>query len=473
MALSKVQLATALALVPTVLAHNHGVSHIMEGHTISADPLDTTIWIHIMLQTASWGIIFPLGMVLGMVKSRWHVPVQVVGTIIAILAYFLGHLHGGREFVHNNVHAKFATPLSFLLFLQIAFGVYLKLHLERGINARIRPWIKTGHGIAGKTLPVLAWTQMLFGGITALGFCQGEHVGQCAAHFIMGSAFIGYGILLTILLVVGQQWLKRTGRSQEFFDSAVIAAWGCVNTFTEHRWGTEWGRGDWQHTTMGIVWWCAGLAGVWLSRDRDGNPQRNFIPGFVLLITGWAMSAHQQELMVSAETHKIFGYTLMGAGLSRVIEVAFVVKDRVGMSEDGRVINSFQFVPVFLLYAAGFLFMGATEEQMSLVASSGMDHVAYILITFSLAFLMFLFANMLVTLYDRSTSTAIIKLGGSGAGASNGHATGGAAGANGHAALRDAQEFELEGLMSEDDEDEDDAENGKTRRGKGTREADL
>lgn len=285
-----------------------------------------------------------------MVKSRWHVPVQVVGTIVAILGYFLGHLHGGREFVHNNVHSKFANPLSFLLFLQIAFGIYLKLHLERGFNARIRPWVKMGHGIVGKALPVLAWTQMLFGGITALGFCQGEHVGQCAAHFIMGSAFIGYGILLTILLVVGQQWLKRTGRSQEFFDSAVIAAWGCVNTFTEHRWGTEWVHGDWQHTTMGIVWWCAGLAGVWLSRDRDGNPQRNFIPGFVLVITGWAMSAHKQELMESAETHKMFGYTLMAAGLSRVLEIAFVVKDRAGMSEDGRVINSFQFVPVFVSY---------------------------------------------------------------------------------------------------------------------------
>ncbi|KAJ1328898.1 Mtp1-like protein [Microdochium nivale] len=463
MAFSRVQLAAALALAPTVLAHGHGESHIGEGQTISAEPLDTTIWIHIFLQTASWGIIFPIGMVLGIVKSRWHVPVQVLGTVIAIVGYFLGHKHGGREFVHNNVHSQFATPLSFLLFLQIVFGIYLKLHLERGIHGKIRHWVKMGHGVVGKAMPVLTWTQFLFGGITALGFCQGEHVGQCAAHFIMGSAFIAYGILLTILLIVGQQWLKRTGRSQEFFDSAVIAAWGCVNTFTEHRWGTAWVRNDWQHTTMGVVWWCAGLAGVWLSWDRDGQPQRNFIPGFVLLITGWAMSAHPQELMVSAETHKMFGYTLMAAGLSRVIEVAFVVKDQVGMSEDGRKVNSFQFVPAFLLYASGFLFMGATEEQMLLVAGSGMDHVAYILILFSLAFLVFLFTNMLITLYDRSTSTSTIKLGDGGV---NGHAVpsssraGGAM--NGHAAtLRDAQEFELEGLMSDDDSD---AENGAGKR---------
>ncbi len=47
------------------------------------------------------------------------------------------------------------------------------------------------------------------------------------------------------------------------------------------------------------------------------------------------------------------------------------------------------------MYAAGFLFMGATEEQMNLVAGSAMDHVSYILITYSLASIMFLFVNML------------------------------------------------------------------------------
>jgi hypothetical protein len=334
---------------------------------------DTTLWIHIFLQMFAWGVVFPLGMVLGvsgcprhpldsiptvatdnqrasfqMIKSRWHVPTQVLGTAIAILGYFLGHMHGGREFIPSNVHSKFANTLMFLLAGQVGLGIYLRLHLEKGINGKIRRVLRPLHGILGKAMPVLAWTQMLFGGITMLGFCQGDHVGQCAAHFIMGSAFIAYGILLTILLVVGQLWLRRTGRSQEFFDSVVIAAWGCVNTFTEHHWGTAWVRNDWQHTTMGIIWWCAGLAGVWLSRDRDGRPQRNFIPGFVILITGWAMSAHPQDMVVSAMTHKMFGFTLMAAGLTRIIEVSFVVKDQVGISEDGRRSNSFQYIPVFV-----------------------------------------------------------------------------------------------------------------------------
>lgn len=283
-----------------------------------------------------------------MTKNRWHVPTQVVGTILAILGFFLGHAHKGRQFIPNHVHGKFAHVLQLTLAAQVILGLYLKGHWEKGINGKIRKLIRPCHSIIGKLMPILAWTQMIFGGITALGFCQGDHTGQCAAHFIMGGAFIAYGILLTILLVVGQLWIRRNGRSQEFYDSATIAAWGCINTFTEHRWGTDWVKNDWQHTTMGVIWWSAGLVGIWLSRDRDGNPKRNFIPAFVIFITGWGMSAHPQELMVSAATHTMFGYTLMGVGITRVIEIAFVLRDAHSISEDGRSANSFQFIPCFV-----------------------------------------------------------------------------------------------------------------------------
>ncbi|KFA69109.1 hypothetical protein S40285_00038 [Stachybotrys chlorohalonatus IBT 40285] len=428
--------------------HHEGVSHIAEGETVSQEPIDTTLWVHIFVQMLAYGVIFPIGMVLGITKSRWHVPTQILGTLLAILGFFLGHAHGGREFVGGNIHSIFSHILQITLAAQVVLGLYLKLHWEKGFNGKIRKLIRPFHSVIGKAMPILSWTQMLFGGITTLGFCQGDHVGQCAAHFIMGSAFIAYGILLAITLLVGQIWIRRCGRSQEFIDSAVIAAWGCVNTFTEHRWGTAWVKNDWQHTTMGIIWWCAGLAGMWLSRDRDGNPKRNFIPGFVILMTGWAMSAHPQELMVSAATHAMFGYTLMAVGVTRIIEIAFVLRDKHSLDEDGRSWNSFQYVPIFLLYAAGFLFMGATEEQMDLVANSPMDHVSYILILYSLAFLVFLFSNMLIGLYDRLANplSNAKKFG-----AANGHL-------NGHLAeegqIRSAEEFELDGLMSDDEGDE-------------------
>jgi hypothetical protein len=176
-----------------------------------------------------------------------------------------------------------------MLGIQVGLGIYLKLHLEQGFHRKIRTFVVVLHGIIGKAMPLVSWVQMLFGGITVLGFCRADHLGQCLAHFIMGTGFIAYGVILALMLLVGQAWLKRTRKSQEFWDSLVIALWGCVNTFTEHRWGQTWNHGDIQHTSMGIVWWCAGLLGLWLSKGRDGQSKRNVIPAVVIFLTGWAM----------------------------------------------------------------------------------------------------------------------------------------------------------------------------------------
>lgn len=200
----------------------------------------------------------------------------------------LGHAHKGRQFA-PNIHAHFASFMMLLLVSQIVLGVYLKLHLERGFHGRIRKYFVFAHGFIGKAMPIASWVQMLFGGITALGFCRADHLGQCLAHFIMGSSFIAYGIIMCLMLLVGQGFLRRTNKSQEFWDSTVIAAWGCVNTFTEHRWGHEWAHNDIQHTSMGIIWWAGGLLGVWLARGKHGQPKRNIIPGLIILLTGYAM----------------------------------------------------------------------------------------------------------------------------------------------------------------------------------------
>ena len=277
-------------------------------------------------------------------------PVQTFGVMLAILAYFLGHAHKGRQF-GANIHAKFATPVSLLLAMQVILGIYLKLHLETGMLGRVRRSVVFVHGTVGKALPVVSWVQMIFGGITAVGYCQDDHLGQCLAHFIMGSAFIAYGVITAILLLVGQVWLRRTGRSQEFFDSLVITLWGCVNTFTEHRWGQPWRGNDLQHTSMGIVWWCAGLLGTWLSRKRDGAPRRNIIPGIVIIMTGWAMSAHPQHLPLSAMVHTVFGYTLMAAGAARIIEISFVLRDKASLSSrHPEETNSFQYLIPFVSF---------------------------------------------------------------------------------------------------------------------------
>lgn len=93
--------------------------------------------------------------------------------------------------------------------------------------------------------------------------------------------------------------------------------------------------------------------------------------------------------------------------------------------------------------------MGATEEQLQLLSDAGISHVSYVLVLYSFAFLIFLFANMLIHLYAVNTSPPVPpkdidrpeRL----------------PRVNGHTRntesrqLRDAEEFELEGLMSEDE----------------------
>jgi len=447
----------ATFLCSTALAHEHHGDKIEDGHAVSADPLDSILWIHILVQSLAWGVIFPVGMVLGMIRSKWHVPVQTSGSLLAVIGYFLGHRHKGRQFT-ENIHAKFVPYIMLMLMAQVVMGIYLKLHLEKGINGKIRRIIVKTHGVVGKALPVVTWVQFIFGGITALGFCRADHTGQCLAHFIMGSAFIAYGILLIILLLVGQQWLRRTGRSQEFFDSLVIAAWGCVNTFTEHRWGKPWVHNDLQHTSMGIIWWAAGLVGIWLSRTKGGKPKRNLIPGIVIFVTGWAMSAHPQHLPLSTMMHTVFGYTLMAAGVARIIEISFVLKDRNSTTTDGDDPNSFQYMTPFLLMAGGFMFMGATEEQMQLLSDAHVTHVSYVLILLSIAFSLFLFVNMLIHLYAVHTWSEDAKDDAEAPranGLTNGHANGNGNGyARANRQIQDAEEFELSGLDSDDEDDE-------------------
>lgn len=91
--------------------------------------------------------------------------------------------------------------------------------------------------------------------------------------------------------------------------------------------------------------------------------------------------------------------------------------------------------------------MGATEEQMALVDGSRMDHISYILILFSMASLVFLFANMLIHLWDRLANPIM-----NGKDFSHEYTH-----INGHPVedgqVQDAQEFELDGLVSDDEDD--------------------
>lgn len=249
-----------------------------------------------------------------------------------------------------------------------------------------------------KTLSVMGvltgWVRVSMAPIALFGFCYGKHTGQCIAHGIMGSSFIAYGFVLFMVLVVPWFRKRSSGRPQEFYDSVVMCAWGIVNTFTEHRWGREkWSMGDYDHTSMGIIWACGGFLGIWLSR----NQHRSFIPAALLIWTGWSMSQHVQHLEISTKVHSMFGLALMGSGFSRVIEILFVLKDR--FSDDSGKIISFQYLPPICLVLSGLLFMSANEEQLILVHDLGATHAAYVLVVVAAGFMICLWMLLLISFY--------------------------------------------------------------------------
>ena len=97
--------------------------------------------------------------------------------------------------------------------------------------------------------------------------------------------------------------------------------------------------------------------------------------------------------------------------------------------------------------------MGATEEQMALLSNAHVSHVSYILILFSVAFLMFLFVSMLLQLYANFAwplDASKASTGAMNGRIPNGHVPGQTA----DRSVRDAEEFELEGLMSDEDGDQ-------------------
>jgi len=238
----------------------------------------------------------------------------------------------------------------------------------------------------------------------------------------MGSGFIAYAIMMTLILLVGEQWIRRIGKSPEFFDSWVITLWGVVNTFTEHH-GGDWSVKDMQHTILGVLWWTGDILGIYLSR----NNQRNVVPGVIIFLTGWGMSEHAQALMLSTKVHGMFGHTLMLAGVTRILEVCYfapsfasdatsdnnsehTLADTAGprtmLTGKAAAARSFRYLPPFLLTAAGLLFMSATDEELHFVKDNEMDHVTYILIIFSNAFLLYAFIVILINLYTTTGRNA-------------------------------------------------------------------
>lgn len=368
------------------------------------------------LKTAHWIFAVALLVLLPLVLAAFacadrlkvSVPLQLVLCVYLVVELLF------LRFPDNTDNHENRTSYGTLWFLSIWLGavVFIGTFLQ-GSNAvmnKFYPHLADNSALGRLTTAykwllslgvLLGFIRVMLAVVALFGFCYGGHTGQCLAHGIMGTAFIAYSFILVLVLLI--PWIRKHQLadsdsskyfSQEFWDLTVICLWGIVNTFTEHRWGDEpWWMGDYQHTAMGIIWWCGGLLGMWLSR---GN-RRSWVPSIILVFTGWSMSEHTQHTLISTKVHMVFGMALMAAGITRVIEICFMLKDR-ATTPDGK-IRAFQYFPPFCLTLSGLSFMSANEEQLELVHKLGSDHSAYVLVVTGAAFLIYLWFNLTITLY--------------------------------------------------------------------------
>lgn len=351
--------------------------------------------LHFALVAIAFGFVLPYGFVCKQARSRWHLIVQIVGGVLAVLAALSGHITGIEWY--NPWLIDFCAIWGLAC---VGGTLLLQIYMPRGILSTMREVVNKVHTAISLLQPLVCFVFAGLAFISYLQYCKADHLGQCLAHGIMGTAFIVYGVVLLCMLFVGEHFLKRMNRSQEYFDSMVIMVWGIINTFTEHRWGKEdWNHGDVQHTSMGIIWWAAGALGVYMSWDRvNHRPQRNHIPAFVIIATGYSMITHTQRFAVSTDIHMMFGVVLVLAGMTRIVEISFVLKDQ---PHEGNEIKSFQYMTPLLLCLSGCFFMSATEEAMAFLHSQSIMAAPYLLTISAVGFVLFLDAYFMITSYKQ------------------------------------------------------------------------
>ncbi|KAJ3026281.1 hypothetical protein HK097_006484, partial [Rhizophlyctis rosea] len=235
----------------------------------------------------SYGIIFPLGFLFALAKSKKHAPTQIVGSLVAGAGFMMGHLNR-TPFWEGNPHVRFQWWMLVILVGQVGVGVGLKvtkmkdapksrvLQFLQSIRLRI---LRPIHVILGWSFVILPYVQGIFGLIPLTRTCGGQEVINCVAHFIMGSFFVYYGGV-TVLRHFGVISLPFR---MDVFDSLLITLWGFINTFFEHRPGTPWNHTDLQHTSSGILWLCAGLLSLLLTFFKPyTSVTLNIVPALVI-----------------------------------------------------------------------------------------------------------------------------------------------------------------------------------------------
>ncbi|KAI8083167.1 uncharacterized protein BX664DRAFT_380492 [Halteromyces radiatus] len=84
---------------------------------------------HVVFMVIAFWILMPMGVMFGIARSPFHVPVQIIAFLTSLLGYFFGHLyaHSTPHLYKGNSHHKLGWIIFLFLITQIAVGVVRKI----------------------------------------------------------------------------------------------------------------------------------------------------------------------------------------------------------------------------------------------------------------------------------------------------------------------------------------------------------
>ncbi|KAJ3129847.1 hypothetical protein HK098_008081 [Nowakowskiella sp. JEL0407] len=322
----------------------------------SDDYMPPLLIAHIALMSLVFVLIYPLGLLAGISKSKLHIPLQILGTLIFIPAYIMGHnVHVTKPYVSLNPHKWFAWVILGLVAVQALVGLGIKF-AKRVLGGRIR--------------------RFCLGFIGVTRDCGDDNLGNCLAHYIMGGFFLYYGCITLLRFTFSLSY------NQELIDSFLIFIWGLVNANTlHHPFNERWNEVDRQHTMLGVLYISLGFISL-VVEFCFSSVIPNIFPFLTIGMTGVAFASHAQHSHLSSGVHIFVGYALMIASTARVYTVItrFSAKER-------KVVSPVEIVVGVFMNIAGILFTSSNYDFMTYFGSKevGMDHVTYSLAGVSIA----------------------------------------------------------------------------------------
>ncbi|KAL3476718.1 hypothetical protein BJX99DRAFT_258267 [Aspergillus californicus] len=339
------------------------------------------IWVSIVLQSFSLGVIWPTGLVLGITNSKWALSIQAIGIICGMVGLWICQNSFTPYLVLKLV-------LTVLLVFQLIAQLGRRMPSEYIGKSRQLKIMHT-HLASSIAVLVLIWIQITAGSLEMLGLStdyQSTLAHACLSAFLMCQACFWVSSATGL-------WPRYLERAPEFYDCLWLFSIGTVMIpvlyMGAHLWeGREAVLLLVEHVLYALMVMTASLIGLWLSRRKSCHPKRNLMSSLTWLLLGQLMVSHHQWNPMTKKAHEGFGYSLVGLAAAKALDVLTNSSTPGSRATD---IRSLRFLPALFSTLSSLMIIAATWELCIAVEEFGLSPLGYLAGVCSVAFLVYLF----------------------------------------------------------------------------------